>query len=146
MLSAYFLTNKITVMEEKSFIWWNHLKEYEMDFLFKQHPFIEGEDIEDWVERIYVYEIIKDLKGAAQFAYKRDGTLTNKQIGILSRKANDKIGHKYFWNWFVSKYGVPEHGDRGFSAGPEQFAFYFFEDYANELWAAKKTLNQFTNQ
>lgn len=75
---------------------------------------------------------IDDLKGCADFAIKRDGKLNTKQIRVLAKKANNNIGSQFFSDWFVSKYGVPELNTRGFAAGKDAFAFYYFEDYNNE--------------
>lgn len=71
---------------------------------------------------------IEDLQGCAKDAIQRDGKLNDKQLTLIAKKGNDNLGTYYFWNWFVSKYGVPNYGQRGFSANPEQFARYYFED------------------
>lgn len=75
---------------------------------------------------------IEDLKGCADFAIRREGRLNTKQIRVLALKANYNIGSQFFWDWFVAKYGVPIPNSRGFAAGKDAFAFYYFEDYVNE--------------
>lgn len=76
---------------------------------------------------------IEDLRECASFAIKRDGGLTNKQIKMLSEKANKNIDTHYFWDWFVKKYGVPKYNERGWSQGLDKFSFYYFEDYLNDF-------------
>ena len=88
---------------------------------------------------------IEDLKGCAYFAIRREGRLNTKQIRVLARKANDNIGSQFFWDWFVAKYGVPIPNSRGFAAGKDAFAFYYFEAKKAER-SAKKLCEQYDSR
>jgi hypothetical protein len=71
---------------------------------------------------------IEDLEQCAKFAIERDGKLTKKQISILVKKACENIKRPFFWEDYVSKHGVPNYGERGFSASPDAFIYYYFEN------------------
>jgi hypothetical protein len=72
---------------------------------------------------------IEDLNKSADLAIKRNGFLNTKQIKLLAENGNKDIGIDSFWNWFIQTHGVPQEGERGFLAGTDRFAYYYFEDY-----------------
>lgn len=53
------------------------------------------------------------------------------KLKLIAQIANKNIGETYFWEWFINKYGIPEHGSRGFGAAKKMFAVYYFQDLTN---------------
>lgn len=80
---------------------------------------------------------VEDIRDFVINLYNLQNCLYEKQIKILIRKS-EKIGFSKFWEVFVEKYGVPNIGERGFSAPPEAFAKYYIEDIISELKKNRK--------